>query len=284
MTNKYKAKGKTMALENEGGLNVSMPVAPAYSGYGYPPVYYGGAGTNGFGGDWSWLIVLFLFAFMGNGSFGMGGGMGGGFPWLLASNANSQNATSAGLDQIATGTALAGIQSSINDGFSRAEVAACGRAMDAMERSFAAQTAATTAATNLSSQLATCCCENRLATANLSALVQSENCEDRAALATGVRDIIVNQTANTQKILDTLCQDKIDAKNEKIAELERIVTMRDLAASQTAQTAALVADNTAQTQYLINRIAPYPVPAYTVPSPYGYGYGYTGYGIGYGSY
>ena len=49
-----------MALtdDNVGGLNVSMPVAPAY---GYP--YGGNMGGfgNGFGGDWSWILILFLF-------------------------------------------------------------------------------------------------------------------------------------------------------------------------------------------------------------------------------
>jgi hypothetical protein len=43
--------------------------------------------------------------------------------------------------------------------------------------------------------------------------------------------------------------------------------MQNLAASQVAQTAALVADNTAQTQYIVNRVAPYPIPSYTVANP-----------------
>ena len=43
--------------------------------------------------------------------------------------------------------------------------------------------------------------------------------------------------------------------------------MQNLAASQTAQTAALIADNTMQTQYIVNRVAPYPIPAYTVANP-----------------
>lgn len=73
-----------------------------------------------------------------------------------------------------------------------------------------------------------------------------------------------------------MCQDKIDAKNERIASLENQVNMQNLAASQAAQTAALVADNTAQTAQLIQRIAPYPIPAYQVGNPYGF------YGNGYG--
>ena len=136
-----------------------------------------------------------------------------------------------------------------------------------LERSFAAQTANTQGITALSGQLAQCCCDNRLATAQTQALVQSENCADRAALAEGIRDLLANQTSNTQKILDTMCQDRLDAKNEKIADLERQLTMANLAASQNAQTAQIVADNTAQTQYIVNRVAPYPTPAYIVANP-----------------
>ena len=84
-------------------------------------------------------------------------------------------------------------------------------------------------------------------------------------------------TANTQAILDKLCamelenaRNQIDTKNEKIAELQAQVNMQNLAASQAAQTAALIADNTAQTQYVVNRVAPYPQPAYIVSNPMGY--------------
>lgn len=45
--------------------------------------------------------------------------------------------------------------------------------------------------------------------------------------------------------------------------------MRDLAASQATQTSQLLADNAAQTQYVVNRVAPYPIPSYIVNSPYG---------------
>ena len=106
-----------------------------------------------------------------------------------------------------------------------------------------------------------------------------ENCADREALSTGIRDILASQTASTQRILDQMCQDKIDAKNEQISALQTQVTMQNLAASQNAQTAQLIADNNAQTAQLIQRIAPYPVPAYAVANPYGYGYG-TGCGCG----
>ena len=121
--------------------------------------------------------------------------------------------------------------------------------------------------TALQTTMNQCCCDNRLATAQLSAVVQSENCADRAAVSDGIRDIITNQTANTQRILDQMCNDKIDAKNERIADLERQLTMANLAASQTAQTAQLLADNARQTVALEQYLNPTPVPAYMVQNP-----------------
>lgn len=286
-----------MALtDGNGGNEMIMPVQPmGYGGNWGFPMYggYGGFG-NGFGGDWSAIIIIFLFAAMFGGfggGFGNGfGGFDGAFPWLLNGQAGINANTNAGFDNAAVGSQLNSIQTAINTGFSNAEVAGCNRAMDAMQtaytnqiadlnRSFDAQTAITAGQNAIQSQLAQCCCDNELATANLSALVQRENCADREALSNGIRDIITAQTAGTQRILDVLCQDKIDAKNEKIAELQTQVQMQNLAASQTAQTAQLMADNTAQTAQLIQRIAPYPTPSFLVGNPYGYG---NYYGNGYG--
>lgn len=112
-----------MALTDE---NMVMPVSPMY-------------GQGGFGGgDWSWIIVLFLFALMGGG-FGNGfGGFGGdgAFPWLLNGQAGINANTNAGFDNAAVGAQLSGIQTSLTNGFSNAEVAGCNRAMDAMQTAY----------------------------------------------------------------------------------------------------------------------------------------------------
>ena len=112
----------------------------------------------------------------------------------------------------------------------------------------------------LSRQFADCCCENRLGIANLNSTILSENCADRAALADGLKDVLINQTANTQRILDQLCNDKIDAKNEKIADLQREILMKDLQASQIEQTATLRAGQTQANTDLFNLLNSCPVP------------------------
>ena len=236
-----------MAFTENGNGGMVMPVGPMY----------GNGGGDFFGGNSGWLVILFLFALMGNngwGGFGGNGGNNGVLPYLW--NNDTQNEVSRGFDTASLSGQLSGIQNAVTQGFSSAEVAECNRAMNQMTQMNALQ-----------SQLANCCCENRLATANLGALVQSENCADRAAVSAGIRDLMANQNAGVQRIIDQLCSDKIDAKNEKIADLERQLTMANLAASQTAQTSRILADNAAQTVALEQYLNPVPVPAYMVQNP-----------------
>ena len=54
---------------------------------------------------------------------------------------------------------------------------------------------------------------------------------------------------------------------QKIADLERQLTMANLAASQTAQTAQLLADNNRQTAAIEQYLNPVPIPAYVVQNP-----------------
>lgn len=195
----------------------------------------------GWGGDGIWFLILFL-ALIGNGGWGNGngfGGNGGVLPnYLFATNTDAN--VNSRFDTAGLAGQLNGIQSAINTGFATSEVAACNRAMADMERSFATQTAITGGLTNLSSQLAQCCCDQRLATANLNATILSENCADRQALNEGVRDILANQTAGIQRILDQMCSDKIDAKNDEIAQPRQEVLYARGQASQIAQNSQIV--------------------------------------------
>lgn len=158
---------------------------------------------------------------------------------------------------------FAGVNSSISNGFAQAEIAANGRQMANMNQAFAAQTAMAQGFNQLGTQFADCCCEQRLGTADLKYTIATENCADRAAISDGIRDLLANQTANTQRILDQLCQDKIDAKNDEIAQLRQQLNMQSLAASQAAQTATFQLGLNNEVDALYNRLSSCPVP--TVP-------------------
>ena len=110
-------------------------------------------------------------------------------------------------------------------------------------------------------------CDNRLATSELRFTVANEACAGRAAVGDALQAVTAQNNANTQRILDMMCQDKIDAKNEKIAELQSQLQMAQLSASQNAQTAQILTDNLAQTNALEQYLAPVPRPAYIVQNP-----------------
>ena len=227
-----------MALTEDGGVGMTMPVSPMY----------GGGNGFGFGGDWAWIILLLLLGW-GNNGWGGNGGYGNGAGFVDAS-------VQRGFDQSAIMSSLGDIQGAICSGFAGVEASANARQIADMQNSFALQ-----------SQLASCCCENRLGTADLKYTIATENCADRYEAAQNTRDIIENANRNNQAILDKLCALEIDAKNDKIADLERQLTMANLAASQTAQTSRILADNTAQTVALEQYLNPTPIPAYVVQNP-----------------
>lgn len=219
----------------------------------------GNSNNNGFGdsnGAW-WLIVLFLFAMGGwgnNNCYGNGGNSAGG-------------EIQRGFDQNATMNAIAGLQSTTSNGFANAEVANCNRAMDAMQTAYTNQIASMNQ--NFANQQAfqECCCENRAGLADVKYTVATEACADRSAVTDALRDVIEANTASTQRILDQMCQDKIDAKNERINQLETQLNIANLQASQNAQTSAILANNEAQTTALEQYLSPTPRPAYIVQNP-----------------
>lgn len=253
-----------MALTDESGL--VMPVTPMYGQ---------GGGFGGFGNDWSWIIVLFLFALMGggwNGGFGGGFGGDGAFPWLLNGQAGINANTNAGFDNAAVGAQLSGIQSSLTNGFSNAEVAGCNRAMDAMQTAYNNQIASMNQSFANSQSLDNrlfdmqmaqqqCCCDNRAGLADLKYTIATEACADRAAVSDALRDVISANTASTQRILDQLCQDKIDEKNDTIAQLRQELLYARGQASQDVQTARILQGQTAEVDALYDRLSNCPVPS-----------------------
>lgn len=253
-----------MAFTDNAGMGTTMLVQPSNGTNG---------GFGGFGnGDGWWILLLFLLlgnnGWGGNG-IGGGNGVGGLYPWMnqteqinggFRDQMLNSNITSIrdGINGLSTQlcNCCSDMAMTVNNGFSQAEIANNARQMASMNQNFALQSA-----------LQNCCCENRAGIADLKYTVATENCADRAALSDALRDVIAANTASTQRILDQMCSDKIDAKNEKIAELQRELQMAQLASSQRVQTQAILADNALQTTALEQYLAPVPRPAYIVQNP-----------------
>lgn len=221
------------------------------------------------------------WGFGGMGGYGMMGGFGGmyEFPWLLNGQNGINANTNAGFDHAATQNSLNNLSTAVTSGFGDVQNALCSgfagvnatvngaqnaisqqmytNQLAELERSFAAQTATTGGLNNISSQLAQCCCDNRAATADVKYTIATEACANRAT-----------STANTQAILDKLCQLELDgvkaqveAKNDRIAELQTQLNMANLAASQTAQNAFIAQGFANEVDQLYNRLSSCPVPS-----------------------
>lgn len=172
---------------------------------------------NGFGANSLWIILLFLFVGWGNNGWGGYGGGGGNDVYPIMEN--QQNLF----------TGFGNLQTAITSGFANAETAATARQMADMQQSFALQTAMLQGFTAQQAQLAQCCCENRLATANLQAEIARENCADRQAIADGI-----------QLIITKLDQQDLFAERRENEQLRQQLAMANLAASQIAQTTQII--------------------------------------------
>ena len=251
-----------MAISNDSDL--VMPVAPMCNN---------GNGFGGFGGDWGWIVLLLLLAGNGGWGNGFGGGFGNAqlgydFPWLLNGQNNINANTNEGFRDVMLNDGITSIKDGINglstqlcNGFAGVEQGANARQIANMQTDFAMQNAINAGFNGVQSSLANCCCENRLGIADLKYTVATENCADRQALNEGVRDIIANQTASTQKILDQLCAERIERKDDEIANLRQQIAMKDLAASQVAQNAFIAQGFSNEVDQLYNRLNNCPVPS-----------------------
>ena len=237
-----------MALEENGGFTTTMPVTPMYGG---------GNGSGFFGNDGWWIILLFIL--LGNNGWGNGfGGYGGGnelYPWM-----NQSEQINDGFRDQMMNTTINGIQSAVTSGFSDVQMALCNgfagveaganaRQMADMQQNFALQ-----------SQLASCCCENRLGTADLKYTIATEECATRSADAMNTRDIIDSQTRGTQAILDKLCQLELDGVKGQLAQAER----ENLGLQNQLNMAAMQNGLNNEVDALYNRLKNCPVPTMPV--------------------
>ena len=218
---------------------------------------------------------------------GFGGGFGGDnmYPWLSNGQKEIMQNTNQGFNTLQLGNQLndvsngvqnistqlcngfAGVNQTVSSGFANAESSANARQMANMNQNFANQTAILQGFNQLGSQFADCCCANRLATCQTQNIIQNEGNTTRFADANNTRDIITNATSNTQAILDKLCQLELDgvkaqveAKNDRIAELQTQLNMANLSASQTAQNAFISQGFANEVDQLYNRLNSCPVP------------------------
>lgn len=274
----------TVELATTNGNAYPYPVYPMMNGNGF--------GNSGFlGGDGIWAILLFALLF-GNGAWGGNGGFGfggnafdNGYAWLSNGQKEIMQNTNNGFDTLHLSNQIEGVRdgihgisnqicnstsdivSAVNSGFSNAEVANNSRQIANMNQAFNSQIATLQGFNNLGSRLDDCCCENRLASCQTQNTIVSEANATRFADANNTRDIITSQTQGVQSILDKLCQleldnvkSQVEAKNDRIADLQRQLSMADLRASQTAQNAFISQGFANEVDALYNRLNSCPVP------------------------
>ena len=232
-----------MSLSSDNTV-MTMPVTPAYQGGGY--------GNSMWGGDWaSWIILFLIF-----GMFGWGNGFGGGFGGNGGTNGPGFQGWATRAD-INEGFALNGLQNgqnsirdAVSNGFHGVDNAVCTLGYQT-QQGFNA----------LGAQMARCCCDTQRAIDGVNYNMATQACDTRNTIQNSTRDIIDNANANSRAILDFLTQDKITTLQAENQSLK-------LAASQANQNSYLTATLDAQTNELIRRINPMPIPAYQVPNPY----------------
>lgn len=267
-----------------------MLVGP--TGYGGYPMMGGYGNGMGFGGDWAWILLLLLIGGNGWGN-GFGGGFGGNamadmYPWMNQQNQINdgfrdqmlnttingiQNSITSGFGDVQNAlcsgfggvnmnlcNGFAGVNASIANGFAQAEIANNARQIADMQQNFAAQTATMQGFNGVQSGLA-----------DVRYTEATEACATRTASAQNTRDIIDAQNRGTQAILDKLCALELDgvkcqlaaAQRENVG-LQNQLNMANLAASQTAQTAQILAGQSAEIDGVYNRLKNCPVPSMPV--------------------
>lgn len=143
-----------------------------------------------------------------------------------------------------------------------------------LERSYAAQTANTQAITGVQGQIAGVASATQLGNCQTQNAIITEGNATRFADANNTRDIMENCNRNNQMIMDKLCQLELDGVKAQLAQAQREniglqnqVNMATMQASQTAQTAQILAGQAAEIDGVYNRLKNCPVGTYPVCNP-----------------
>lgn len=184
----------------------------------------GNRSNDGFGDGNGWWLILFLLI-CGWGGYGFGGGFGGYGGGGFNSPAGQGFATRTDID---AALATKGIESGIQN----------------------ISTQLCNGFNTLGSQMANCCCDLKQGQGEINYNMAAQTNILQNTVNNGFRDVIENQTAGVQRIIDTITQDKIQSLQTEL------------------QSAQLQLSNVAQTNNIINALRPTAVPAYLTCSPY----------------
>jgi len=252
--------------ENGGGVPVSMNVVP--SGYGTGGDMFGLGGGNG---AW-WLIILLLFF---NNGWGGNRGCGNSAPVIIQDgNGGSGGAVQRGFDQ----AAIMGAVNGIAQGQANAEVSRCNMQANVLQTLNANQAAMLQSVNGLAMGLQQCCCDNRAGLADVKYAIATENCADRTAFNEGIRDVLVASGNNTQRLIDVfgakidgvmgkICQLELDAKNDKIAELQAALNDERRRSESKDEIAQIMAGQRTLANEVEQYVLPTPRPAWIVQNP-----------------
>lgn len=224
-----------------------------------------GSNSNGNNGGWGngsdFLWVIVLLALFGRGGFGgFGGGFGGGNCCnpcatqadlsagfnnsAVLSNLNDLKLTQASnLNFVNQG--FAGLNNAINQQFAGVDNAICNLGFNLQNN-----------LNGISREIGDCCCKTNRSIDHINYNMATNTCAITNAINSNTRDIIEAQNANYRALHEEIVANKIEAKNERIAEQQAQITALQLKASQEAQNA-----------YLLSQLKPCPSPAYVVPNP-----------------
>lgn len=216
-----------------------------------------GGNNGGWGDDFAWIIILFLIFGWGNRGFGngFGGGSGAADGYILATDMaqldNKIDRVNQGLCDgfYTTAQQIYGIQNTLCQGFNGLNVAY-------LQGNYNLSSQLADCCCGLKTQLSDCCCriERGIDGINYNNALQTNALQQ--TLCNNTRDIIENQNANYRAIHEELVANKLEAKNDRIAELTSQVNKLQLAASQERQS-----------NYLLSELKPCPSAAYIVPNP-----------------
>ena len=220
-----------------------------------------GYGNGMFGGDWAWILIFALLFGWGNNGNGFGGVFGGRNGFIGGYDIGKLATT----NDVAVGFNNSAVLNNLND----LKLGQAGIQQTLCQGFNGVNTSILTSTNAVQSQLAGCCCDLARSIDGVNYNMAKNTCDITNAIHNSSRDIIDNQNANYRAIHDELVANKIEAKNERIAELQQQVNALNLAQSQANQNAYLTATMDANQAELIRRLGrDYPTPSYIVPNPF----------------